>query len=85
MRTYIVQSHVNTKRKIDALQRGFGAKRVETRLKTFLRRVQTRFDIKRVGTRLEKNFETHLDAIPVYNTFKRNLKKILTTSQRVSY
>jgi hypothetical protein len=46
--------HVNTKRKIDASERGLTVKRVETQPKTFLRRVQTQFDMKRVHMQLEK-------------------------------
>lgn len=39
----IVQSHVNTKRKIDAMKRGLTIKRAQTRLITISRHVQTHF------------------------------------------
>ena len=50
---YRWEPHVNTKRKIDALKRGLTIKRVETRFKMFSRRMQTRFDMKRIDTRLK--------------------------------
>jgi len=58
---------------------------VQTRLKTVLRRVQTRFQYETRSDAVRKIFEMRLNAFLVYNAFKRNLKKILTASQRISY
>ena len=46
-------THVNMKRKIDALKRDFIIKRIETQSKTFFRRMQTRFDMRPIDMRLK--------------------------------
>ena len=47
-------THVNMKRKINALKRDLTIKRVETQLKTFSRRMQTRFDMRPIDNVLER-------------------------------
>jgi hypothetical protein len=66
-------THVSTKRKTDALKRGFTVKGVQTWLKTISRRIQ-----------MYLQDETRRDAVFVYNVLESNCKKILTSSQRVS-
>ena len=46
-------SHVNMKRKINAVKRDLTIKRVETQSKTFFRRMQTLFDMRPIDMRLK--------------------------------
>ena len=74
-------THVNTKRKIDALKRGFTIKRLQTRLKTVYDASKHVFNMKRVETQLEKILKriwTHFLYITPLNAIWKNINCVST-------